>query len=730
MPAPATQIWRFGVFEVDAHREEIRRAGIAIKLREQSFRILILLLENANELVTREDLRKALWPEDTYVDFDHSLNSALMRLREALGDSAENSLYIQTIPRRGYRFIAPVEVLSSEQPIHQQATVSHPPVASPPAETPPRTPSFATPSASPLGAARVGKSGFWRWVMPGALVAAALAAGYWYLHSALPTPRVSIYAQLTYDNRQKGFLAGTDGSRLYFNLSEPQWIADVPISGGQITRIPVEVQDGIVRDVSPDGSSLLVVTGMYDTKPEIWVIGSMGRPARRLVRGRDAAWSPDGNSIVYAWHGNVYSVSKDGNNPRLLVDSAVRTENAQTLVKDPSWSPDGSRIRFFRGNAIWEVSSDGSNLHEMLQGWHSDSRKCCGRWTPDGKMFVFATVDESVPTLPGGQLWAIDEQREWLRSTPAQPIQLSSGPIRWDTPIPSRDGQRLFARGITLRGELVRYDKQTRNLQPYLGGISAEYLDFSPDGKSVAYVTFPEGILWRSNLDGTGLMQLTEPPLYPRGPRWSPDSTRILFSALRPNHMDALYLLSSQGGVPKLVLPEEREANSDGSWSSDGKKIVYTSAKLTGWGVTFESDIRVLDLATHAVTLLPGSDGMYSPRPSPDGRYIAGLNVSTSEHYLRIFDMQTQRWTTLQEGTNNFPSWSKDGQSIYFLGSPNNHTIFRTSIKGGHAERVVDLTNVRETGYVQCWLGLDPNDAPLLLRDIGVDEIYALTLER
>ena len=117
-PAPTAGIWRFGVFEVDAQREELRRTGVPIKLREQSLRILLLLLENAGELVTREDLRKALWPGDTYVDFDHSLNAAVMKLREALGDAAEKPLYIETVPKRGYRFIAPF-VSSAE--VHERS---------------------------------------------------------------------------------------------------------------------------------------------------------------------------------------------------------------------------------------------------------------------------------------------------------------------------------------------------------------------------------------------------------------------------------------------------------------------------------------------------------------------------------------------------------------------------------------------------------------------------------
>ena len=106
--ANTQRTWRFGVFEVDTRRLELRRSGTAVKMREQSFRILVYLLEHPGEIVTREELRQVLWPSDTFVDFDHSLNTAVMKLRDALCDSTEAPLYIETIPKRGYRFIAPV----------------------------------------------------------------------------------------------------------------------------------------------------------------------------------------------------------------------------------------------------------------------------------------------------------------------------------------------------------------------------------------------------------------------------------------------------------------------------------------------------------------------------------------------------------------------------------------------------------------------------------------------
>ena len=147
----------------------------------------------------------------------------------------------------------------------------------------------------------------------------------------------------------------------------------------------------------------------------------------------------------------------------LACSSPRRSPDGENLgTYNLSWSPDGSTIRFTRDHALWEVSSNGANLHQLLPGWHSSSLKCCGRWTPDGEFFLFIsgnTLQSGVLFVAGAQIWAIDERRGRLRPPIAQPIQLTSGPIDWGTPIPSRDGKRIFAQGVTPRGELVRYDR-------------------------------------------------------------------------------------------------------------------------------------------------------------------------------------------------------------------------------------------------------------------------------
>ena len=125
-PNPRPRMVRFATFEADLSAKELRKAGVKIKVHGQPFEVLAMLLEQPGKIVPREELKQKLWPTDTFVDFDHGVNTAIKRLREALGDSAENPRFVETIPRRGYRFIAPVEPPAAAPAVKPEATAASP----------------------------------------------------------------------------------------------------------------------------------------------------------------------------------------------------------------------------------------------------------------------------------------------------------------------------------------------------------------------------------------------------------------------------------------------------------------------------------------------------------------------------------------------------------------------------------------------------------------------------
>jgi len=206
-----------------------------------------------------------------------------------------------------------------------------------------------------------------------------------------------------------------------------------------------------------------------------------------------------------------------------------------------------------------------------------------------------------------------------LRREVADPVLLAAGPINYLSPVPSLDGKRLFVIGQQPRGELVRYDMKTGQFVPYLSGISAQGVSFSSDGKWVTYVTFPEGTLWRMRTDGSERLQLTFSPFRAFQPYWSPDGKSIAFMGDEPGKSWQVYIVAAEGGLPRLLSPQDRN-HGDPHWSPDGLSLAFGALPFA------EPDnaggIFILDLKTNRVSKVAGSERMFSPRWSPDGRFI------------------------------------------------------------------------------------------------------------
>jgi serine/threonine protein kinase/Tol biopolymer transport system component len=551
----------------------------------------------------------------------------------------------------------------------------------------------------------------------GLVVVAAILA--YFLKRPVSPPRILRTVQLTNTNRPKSDVV-TDGSRVYF-IEGQSLLSQTSVNGGETFPIPNSLEDtgfANIFDVSPDGSLLLMNTA-HGTSLDgpLWSVPVIGGSPRRLgnLEGHSGAWSPDGSRLAVGKGNEILLARSDGNDPRQLLTAAG-------TASDLRWSRDSSILRFTlndphtNNRSIWQASADGSNLRALLPGWNPSPNECCGKWTPDGKYFVFQAQRDDTANL-----WALDERRGLFHSAPREPIQLTTGPMNVGDPVPSRDGKKLFVQGWRPRGELIRYDANSKHFAPYLSGISAMGLDFSRDGEWVAYNDASDGTMWRSKVDGTQKLQLVFPPMSAYLPRWSPDGKQLAFFGHPPGEPWQIYIVPAAGGTPELVYRTATNL-ADPTWSPDGKSLAFGGNSLNNQG----SAVYILDLKTRTATKLPGSDGLYSPRWSPDGRYIAAIPLDSLK--IMLFDLNNQKWTECAKIFVAYPTWSRDSRYIYFDGSLDNEEgYFRVRIADGKLERIFSLKGFQAaSGAFGNWTGIAPDESPLLVRDASIQEIYAL----
>jgi eukaryotic-like serine/threonine-protein kinase len=565
------------------------------------------------------------------------------------------------------------------------------------------------------------------WAGAGAVVLVAAASIVAWSWSAPRPPRIVSMKQITTDGIQKVSLL-TDGARLYFRVSHlgsgahgRSALAQVAVGGGETVELAPESPS--LFDIDPAGQQLLVGDfpgtgdGVLAVMP---VLGGAERPVGDLQVSGGATWTPDKSHIVYSKGTELRLASSDGSGSRTLL-TAPGTPFA------PRLSPDGERLRYSvrdpktGDNSLWEASADGRDPHPLLPGWTGAQNPCCGGWTTDGRYFVFEA---------SGNLWARAEARSLFRRTTDAPTQLTFGPLLFSRVIPGRDGKHLFAIGDQRRGRLARYDPTSHQFTEFLGGLSAEGVAISPDGASMVYTTYPEGTLWRSRVDGSERRQLTFPPMSVFLPRWSPDGSQIAFFGGTSNETLRIYLVPAAGGVPRRGTTGT-VAEADPSWSPDGRQIIFGSTS----GPSDERGpnqtpfiIQRLDLATGRLTPIPGSQGLFSPRWSPDGRWIVALSRDSGR--LVIFDVASEQWSNLLPPGPSYgwPSWSADSKVVTFVrGIGRENAILRVRLADRKVEMVFDGKGTDLVfGNLGPWFGSTPDGWPLELLDAGTHDIYAL----
>jgi len=691
-PAKLKPNLRFGAFELDANTRELHTDGRILKLQEQPFQLLIALLERPGQLITRDELKDRLWPADTFVDFEHSINKAMNRLREILGDSAGQPQYIETLPRLGYRLIVPVE--TSDRP-----TVLN---------------DVTTPTAPTMLRSR------WLWTV---IVLGAMFAWFAWFARPVPPPRILNTTQITHDGVAKRNVL-TDGSRLYIveDKAYHPYLIQASVVGGDTSVIPTPFANAnfFPTAISPDRSHLLALSFIgTQIQAQFWTLPVPTGTARPLtdVVGHFGTWSPDGRLLAFAKGSEIFVANADGTNPR-------KVSTVSGLASRMRFSPDATRLRFTlqdsASRSIWEVHVDGSGLCPLLPGWHTPPAECCGEWSSDGRYYFFVSDSSGISNI-----FALREQRRFFTRR-SEPLQLTTGPLSLPFFVPSPDNKKIFADGQSLRGELVRYDNHHHQFLPFFAGIWAGEMDFSGDGKWVAYVSYEDHSLWRARVDGSERLQLTSPPVYAFLPRWSPDGTRIVYTDFQSGPGPVkIFLVSANGGKPQRMFTESQD-QIDPSWSPDGKQVVYGRS----WSTPEKLSIQMLDLESNRVSTIPGSGGLYSPRWSPDGRHLAAMSADAKK--LLLFDFKMQKWTNWidEPGALGFPTWSRDGKYIYYDTTSTEHTAFRRIEVGRtQSEFLIDLRELHRFAGGSSWSGLTPDGTALFVRDLSTDEIYSLEMD-
>jgi Tol biopolymer transport system component/DNA-binding winged helix-turn-helix (wHTH) protein len=705
-PSP---VYRFGVFQANLAARELRKHGVRIRLPGQPFCILSMLLERPGEVVTREDMRQRLWASDTFVDFEHSLNSAVKKLRAALGDTPENSRYIETVPRVGYRFIAPVEAIAEAR----LGVTSR---------TEPDELGTGSPTQLRDGRARVRRRLAFA---AGAALFGALTLLAAKTYSPWSAPRVKRISRITnVGNLEDWALPVTDGSRIYFLEREGgHWnLTQTSLAGGIPQRMNTSLDRNVrILDISPDLTQFLVGTFlMRDTEMAIWTMPVQGGAPRRVgkIMTKFAIWAPDGKHILYIRDSDLVLCEEDGQNSRKLA-------NAPGRVGQPAWSPDGRSLRFSVWNvdagstAIWEVAADGTHLKPLFDGATED---CCGRWTPNGKYFVFNSRRDGKANI-----WAVREERGLSLWKKPQPVQLTSGPNEFGYVVPSLDGKKVFAFQTNPESQVMRLDPKHGTLSP-VPGTAHRIPRWCPQGEWVVYDD-TEATIWRSRADGSQLLQLTHPPMRAFNALWSPDAKQILFIGQLPGGQLQVYVVSRDGGELKKVFPSDM-AEWDARWNPNGKEVVVAATARERANLEEGRALYTIDLVTGRSAKIAGSEGLAQGVYSPDGRRMLG--VTGDYHKLMLFDAGSQKWTELLSGTLvSNPTWAADSDSFYYqdlLGE--NEPIYRFWLKSKKVEQVFDFREQLKSGYFRAaFYSPGPNESFLIVLSRGWADLYALDVD-
>ncbi len=718
------QTFRFGSFVFSTLHGELRKSGILLKLQPQPARLLSLLLNRHGEIVHRSEIQDAVWGNEVNVDYELGVNRCIRQLRAVLMDSTESPRYIKTIPRQGYCFIAPVKV---DQP--EPGKIISPP---PEEELPRREDELTERTQGEIPPPLIRQFRQKRLFIYGSLILTIfILAGSGLYNIAVPAavPAVHSYQQLTGDAYHKVVKTGallrpivSDGARIYFSVftgAATSQIAGVNQSGGETALLQTSIHSPIIFDFSPARSEFLLGGGANLESLPFWRKPFPTGPMLRLneISGYSGSWSSGGTRLAYADRNTLFVASGTGSDSRTVTSFPDATH----LVYWPRWSPDQQSIRFsvydpgIKKTSLWEVSADGGSPKRILPEW-KEKDICCGSWTMDGKYYIF-TVSEKGRR----DIWAIPSIRFplYFFSPSVMPVQLTTGPLSFSSPIASTDNSKIFAIGESQSGELVQYHPDSGIFQPVAPGIAITQADFSKDGKQLALISSRDRSLWIYHPDTAERIQLTTSPLQAYMPRWSPDNSKILFHGNTPEKPSSIYI-AGEGNALEKVISSSNYDYMDPDWSKDGERFVFSETSRK----EHKSVLRIYDQRRSQSAVIPDSEGLRSPRWSPDGHHISAF--SSDLRHLKVFNLKSGEWDEIASFRMGYANWSHNGKYIYVVRLEGSSGVFRINIRNHQIEQVIDMSNRSDYWTDDAWLGLTSLDQPLLIRDGSIQQIFSL----
>jgi len=734
----------FGQFEVDLLSGEVWKAGFRVRLQEQPFKVLVALLARPGQVVTRSELQASVWGPDTNVDFERSLAVAVKKVREALGDSAENPRFVETLAKRGYRFIAPVTVsipllplspaeekYGAELSFENQRTAVSAATSTP---IPSQSSLYLGVPASSLTEAAIPAKKLWsrRELALAFAVLLLLGSTLALLLKAHPVQTPVRIGQITRNslissgtpNMESLLTLVADGDRILTSMlvdGKPQ-LASLDLSTSEVKplTIPGELVSATLCDISRDGTHLLLRGHLTaESEQPLWVVPTAGGSAMRIgsVLAQAATWMPDGTSILVA-SGNELNIVQS--------DTGIMTP----YLKLPGrafwlrWSPDGKLLRFTlmdpstHTSSIWEVASGSRTTRPLLPHKAERSFECCGTWAVDGRAYVFQASNNF-----SSDLWELDGD-----STRATPFQLTNGPLHYSSPVAARSGREIFFYGADPPFGLQQYEGSAGGFRPAPAFLAeANRVTYSRDRKWIAW-TDPVGKLWRARAsDGSDRIQLTPSYLDVFLAQWAPDGSRLAIMARGPGEAWQIYLVNQDGGSPRKLFKDARNA-ADPSWSVDGQNLVY-GREPDMMGKDGESHtIAVFNLGNQKTEVLPFSQGFFSPRWSPDGRWIAALTLNQQQ--VMLFDVARQSWTALAATSAADPVWSSDSRAIYVHAfMADRQPILRIAVPNGQMQVIASTADFHAGEPANYFFGgLTPDNTPLVQQRVGTGNLYRLDL--